>query len=234
VRSYACGLSCGQASLRSGPSPGRPELGRPGGGLRHAGRYPSRRSRPSLGLPKSRRTLPAPRPIDLHHRGARIAAHAAHPIAPSIANAHGTLFRLWLIGLQHCGTASTRTGLSPFITQRTVAYRSPPRPRPKLSQVSGERQAPLDRPYAIRLRTRTQRRARNATRSSVRHLRSRTERRRGGSPPERFRQAQREAGPPDSPERPACLRLREQPSSGRSGGTLRAQGSPANGRTAAV
>ncbi|MEN9762700.1 MAG: hypothetical protein RI906_2526, partial [Pseudomonadota bacterium] len=39
-----------------------------------------------------------------------------------------------------------------------------------------------------------------------------------GKPPERFRQAQREASPPDSPERPACLRLLEQPSSGRSGG----------------
>ena len=75
-----CGLSCGQAPLRSGPSPGRPELGRRDGGLKHAGRYSPRRSCPSLGLPKSRRALPAPRPTNLQHRGARFAAHATTPI----------------------------------------------------------------------------------------------------------------------------------------------------------
>jgi hypothetical protein len=201
-----CGLSCGQASLRSGPSPGRPELGRRGGGLKHAGRYSPRRSCPSLGLPKSRRALPAPRPNSLQHSGAHFDAHAVTPITPITQSASN----------------ARRVGGSLTARRRTIT----PTSQQAVSAARSSRRC-------LRLKVEW-RRAKSAEQSHVCHLRSRTRWRRGGSPPERFRQAQREASPPDTPERPACLRLREQPSSGRSGGLLRAQGSPATDRTAAV
>ena len=156
-----CGLSCGQASLRSGPSPGRPELGRRGGGLKHAGRYSPRRSCPSLGLPKSRRALPAPRPNSLQHSGAHFDAHAVTPITP-------------ITPITQSASNARRVGGSLTARRRTITPTSQ-------RAVSATRSSRL----CLRLQV-ERRRARGTARSSMRHLRSRTACRRGGSHPSNF------------------------------------------------